>query len=304
MRLKTMLIACLLMASTGCQAIQLRDKTLDQAHTWTDIQYRQVLDNLAMLSCRPSALPYFSVAGTATTSINQTVGVNYALGADLITSAGRFLGRYLFDHQTVTPTASQVAAEQWNSAATTNPDELQLMRSLYQRALGISISQKYEDNLNSFFGKKPERLAAALPGWYHVASRQRVPACACYVGHYCDTYVWVDTADVDHLTRFTLAILDIATTASTSPKNQPDPKVIADQIKALSDILKDNSLNLTKDEKDKIISCITNLVKSIPAGSNTIARTSTAAEADNEFQPDHERKNFFNPLAVPPLGQP
>ncbi len=58
------------------------------------------------------------------------------------------------------------------------------------------------------------------PGWFKVGKKQEIPKRGvCYVGHYRDTYVWVMRSHQDDLTRFTLALLEIATAktfASTS----------------------------------------------------------------------------------------
>lgn len=50
-------------------------------------------------------------------------------------------------------------------------------------------------------------------GWFGRRCRRDVPNAACYVGHCCDTYVWVLPVGVKALSRFTLSILDLATAA-------------------------------------------------------------------------------------------
>jgi len=54
-------------------------------------------------------------------------------------------------------------------------------------------------------------ISALKPGWFNVGQRRDVPKNARYVGHYCDTYVWVAPENGELLTRHTLAILDIHT---------------------------------------------------------------------------------------------
>ena len=46
-------------------------------------------------------------------------------------------------------------------------------------------------------------------GWFCVGRKSDVPKDACFVGHYCETYVWVPPQGVDDLSRFTLIILAI-----------------------------------------------------------------------------------------------
>lgn len=54
-------------------------------------------------------------------------------------------------------------------------------------------------------------ISALKPGWFGVGRKRDVPKDACYVGCYCNTYVWVLPENVELLTRLTLAILDIHT---------------------------------------------------------------------------------------------
>ena len=67
-------------------------------------------------------------------------------------------------------------------------------------------------------------ISALKPGWFRVGQKRDVPKHACYVGRYCNTYVWVPPENVELLTRLTLAILDIHTFKSTrigGPRVQP-----------------------------------------------------------------------------------
>ena len=55
---------------------------------------------------------------------------------------------------------------------------------------------------------------ALRPGQYGRACRRNVPRTACYVGSHGDTCIWVETQNMEMLTRMTLAILDIHTLRS------------------------------------------------------------------------------------------
>lgn len=46
-------------------------------------------------------------------------------------------------------------------------------------------------------------------GWFCVGCKKDVPPDACFVGHYCDRYVWVPSDRVDDLSHFTLIVLGI-----------------------------------------------------------------------------------------------
>jgi len=67
-------------------------------------------------------------------------------------------------------------------------------------------------------------ISGIKPGWFGIGRKRDVPKHACYVGRYCDTYVWVPPQNVELLTRLTLAILDIHTYKSNrigGPRAQP-----------------------------------------------------------------------------------
>ncbi len=46
-------------------------------------------------------------------------------------------------------------------------------------------------------------------GWFCVGRKRDVPKDACFVGHYCDNYVWVMSEHVQDLSQFTLIVLAI-----------------------------------------------------------------------------------------------
>ena len=54
-------------------------------------------------------------------------------------------------------------------------------------------------------------ISALKPGWLGVGQKRDLPKDAAYVGQYGRTYVWVAPANLEALTRLTLAILDIHT---------------------------------------------------------------------------------------------
>lgn len=62
-------------------------------------------------------------------------------------------------------------------------------------------------------------IGASMAEWFILTKcRKDIPKHACYVGRYCDMWVWVPEENVRELSLFTLAILDIATATASSPK--------------------------------------------------------------------------------------
>lgn len=185
----------------GCTHVQLRRITLNQENTLTDLQFKQVMDNLAMFVHNPGTLPYFALSSSGTSQVSDTEGpVTGGLAWSPTTG-------------NVGVSASRQLTEGWGLAPIMDPDRLDRMRCAYQAIIGIP-NVNCDDclkKLQDFFGPNVN-LAERLPrGWFGAGKKKDVPHNACYVGHYCDTFVWVLPDGIDGLTRFTLTILDLAT---------------------------------------------------------------------------------------------
>ncbi len=332
MRLPTTLVVSALCVA-GCQHIELRNHTLRTASTISDLQYQQVLNNLAMFCANPNSLPYFSVAGTGVTQITNVVNANGTFNWDKQFFNGKALSFY-FDKAATMFGAMQTSNEQWNTGSIVNPDELLLMRCVYQKTVNAGDGKcDCERKVATFFQKKPCYLEAMQPGWYCVGHKHDVPKCAAYVGCWGDTYVWVMPDQLDYLTRLTLAILDLATAA---PPNGvlviPNP--VQDQIKALTQRVRDledmvryypkpaagtpDPQELV-DLRDRLRTTTQKLVRLLALAGKTREELATmhaaaTAEVQGEIQlflqPPPElpeqllspRKNFYNPIQ--PAGVP
>lgn len=202
----------------GCQSIMLERYTLSQARTLSDLQYAEVLSNLAMFAENPSALPYYSLTGTGINRLDHTAQASFTPSIDLLLNPAKTLYEYYGDKLGFSLQGTHLNSEQWTSAAVLNPDELKLMRCAYRRALGVLDPNC--GKLDQFFDGKPESLAVMAPGWFCIGPHSAVPPHACYVGHYHKTYAWVPAHNLECLTQFTLAILDIGTAL---PLDKPGP---------------------------------------------------------------------------------
>jgi hypothetical protein len=205
----------LLLFTCGCQAIQVERMANRLTSTVPDLYEREVLNNLAMLAAKPSAIPYFGLVQQGTSANTRTVSANYMPGWDMITASGYFLGRTVFDKQTAQFQGQFANADTFQMAPISDPDKLLLIQAAIHKVLNIPT--EYDAMLNFFFSTHSpwahyEQMTQ--PGWFIVGKKKDVPKHACYVGRYCDTYVWVPPERVADLTRFTFAILDIATIAS------------------------------------------------------------------------------------------
>ena len=233
------LLGILVSSQIGCQSIQLENHTLRQAKTLTDLQYKMVLDNLAMIDQNPAALPYFSAAGTGLTNIQQSANANFSPSVDLLLNPAKIY-RYYSDKFGYGGTATQTNLEQWTTASILNPDELDLMRCAYRKTLGCS-SPDCDQKLQAYFlPRHPDELAAMSPGWLSIGGKRELPPKkAAYVGCYRGHIVWVMPDKVEPLTRLTLAILDIATALpanATTTRIDPNAAVTASNATKLKDL--------------------------------------------------------------------
>jgi hypothetical protein len=109
----------------GCTSQRLRTSIVSQTSTLTELQYQQVLGNLAMLSIDPDALPAHANLrdGSAQIQDNGQAGV----GATLTHTS----------EATPAVSGSRTVVEQWGLTPVTDVIELKLLRIAYRRALEI-----------------------------------------------------------------------------------------------------------------------------------------------------------------------
>ena len=240
--LSATLLVCV-STQVGCQSLQLENHTMRQAKTLTDLQYRQVLDNLAMFSVNPGSLPFFSAAGTGQTNVSQAATANFTPSVDLLLNPAKTLYRYYADKYGYGVSGTQTNLEQWTTASVLNPDELKLMQCVYQKVLGFQppSPDTCDQRLMDFFKNNLELWDALDRKWLCVGlNGEKPPREAAFVGRYNKRFVWVMPQNVGYLSRVTLAILDIATalpTSSTSSKigdKGAKVKALQDQLTALS----------------------------------------------------------------------
>jgi hypothetical protein len=221
-------------ALSGCTHRQLTRSTVLATGTVMDIQYRTVLNNLALLSCHPEALP---------SHIDLTDGVVQVSDEAAFGTSGGFTALAGdFGIERYGPSGSRNVSEQWGTDAVIDPQRLTGLQDLYRTALGLSPlpppntvahlrRAKPQDGKDGGKGgpggdsgappspgsgpsgadrSVPIELLLSdvpPPGWFHVGGRKDVPKNACYVGRYGDRYAWVTPDGVPGLARFTVTVL-------------------------------------------------------------------------------------------------
>jgi hypothetical protein len=167
----------------GCMNQQLRYSAGRTTRSLPDLQYQQVVDNLARIASNPGYLPYLAVAGQG--SVQVTDGGNSSLGLEI--SSG------ILSSGLLSVGASRSVTGTWNMGTITSPEKLRAMQVIYQNAV------------------RGAALGEPAFGWLHVGSRHDLPRQACYVGRQGGVYAWVMPEGIGGLSDLTLAIIDIAT---------------------------------------------------------------------------------------------
>jgi hypothetical protein len=125
MRVARFIFAIGLACLTGCTTGRLRQRTVNQGGSLPELQYQQVLDNLAQFAANPSALPWHVNLREGTTQITDSIsgGAAIDLGPP-VTWFPQLLG-------------SRTAVAQWGMSPVIDATELRLLRIAYRRAHGV-----------------------------------------------------------------------------------------------------------------------------------------------------------------------
>jgi hypothetical protein len=213
-----------LVAASGCQThLALRDDTLRTTGTLTDLNYQQVLNNLAMFVANPSALPSVAVVNAGTVTVADQKSYNgSATYSPTLTFAQQGGGALPILSLLFNPGAQRNITENWSLAPVTDIDNLRRIRCAFQ-LLVLDQGQTADcenclELLKRFYLGETDRMDCVIPkGWFHAGCQKDVPKDACQVGRYHDTYVWVLPDGLDGLTRFTMTVIDLATGKPHAP---------------------------------------------------------------------------------------
>lgn len=124
--MRSALIIGVIMASSlsGCTADRLRQRLINQGATLPELQYQQVLDNLALFAVNPDALPWHVNLreGTSQVTDSASLGAAVDLGPPTDTLPQIF--------------GTRTAVAQWGGSPVIDTLELRLLRVAYRRAFG------------------------------------------------------------------------------------------------------------------------------------------------------------------------
>jgi hypothetical protein len=242
----------ILASLSGCAHVQLRHNAVNQAAAVGEFEQQEVMDNLAMFVNNINSFPHFSFPNQTATSVTDqdSAGMTPAWsrpvtsGASVVSGAFKTppkFADFLFGTLGLNFNAQRQSQEGFTITPINDPHKLELMRCAYQQAVAScgcgTMSKNCPDcqaKFNSFYTGDPEGKISEQGGggitseclkgkcWFHVGCKGDVPKhCDClWVGHYCGTYVWVDAAGRDELTKLTLAILDYALNSPPTKRNK------------------------------------------------------------------------------------
>lgn len=216
-------VLAVLPALGGCAThANLRDNTTRTAATLTDLNYQQVLNNVAMFAASPAALPAVAVVNSGTVTVtDQTAAAAGATYAPTLTFAKQGGGALPILSLFFNPSAQRQLTENWTMTPVTDIDSLRRIRCAYQLLVSrgrTSDCANCRQLLEDFFLGEADRMDCLIPtGWYGVGCKKDVPRDACHVGRSGDTYAWVTADGLEGLSRFTMTVLELATGKPHAP---------------------------------------------------------------------------------------
>jgi hypothetical protein len=150
--------------------------------------------------------------------------------------------------------AQRSVTENWSLTPITDADNLRRLRCAYRLLVMGDATPNYDfcrKQMKEFFTGEEAALVDYYPprGWYGVGAKKDVPKCACYVGHHCNTYVWVTSEGMNDLALFAMGALDLATGKLRTPqrtvvrkyKGEPKPENLVE-----------TKVTTTEDDEDAI----------------------------------------------------
>jgi hypothetical protein len=115
-------LACM----AGCTSGRLRQRTVNQGSTLPELQYQQVLDNLAQFATNPATLPWHVNLREGTSQVTDSLSGGAAVDiGPPVTWFPQLFG-------------SRTAVAQWGVSPVIDATELRLLRIAYRRAHGVA----------------------------------------------------------------------------------------------------------------------------------------------------------------------
>ena len=216
--------AVIFSALTGCTEEALRRDTALTSATLTELNFQQVLDNVARFQENPDTVPSFAVPSAGTISISDQAGVGASpTYSPTLTNAEQGGGALPILSILFPFTVQRSVTENWSVTPVTDADCLRRLRCAFRLlAMGDAAPNAAfcKQQMGEFFVGEEANLVDYFPprGWYSVGAHKDVPKDARYVGHHGTTYVWVTQEGMNGLAVFAMGALDMATGKLHTPQ--------------------------------------------------------------------------------------
>ena len=109
----------------GCMSQQLRFTARRTVNALPDLQYQQVIDNLAKIAANPGFLPYLAVAGQGSVQVTDNGSSTLALN----------MSRAALAPGSLSLGASRNVTGTWSLGTITSPEKIRSMQAVYLRAI-------------------------------------------------------------------------------------------------------------------------------------------------------------------------
>lgn len=211
-------------ALTGCTHVALRNNTVETTDTLADLQYQQVLDNLARFQDDPDTVPSFAVVTAGTVTVNDQFGTGISPTYSPTLTNAQQAGGALPILSLLFPTSVQrTVSENWSLTPVVDADHLRRLRCAYRLVVMGDATPNLafcEQQMQEFFAGEEAGLVEYFPprGWYGSGRKGDVPKGASYVGHHGSTFVWVMPSGRNDLALFTMGALDLANGELRTPQ--------------------------------------------------------------------------------------
>jgi hypothetical protein len=199
----------------GCTWTALRQQSVELSGAGADLRYREVIENLAMISANPWTLPSYS--SIYASSMDVTDGVQVDGATTWIHSISAPSG---FSSQTLDIPASRSVKGAFTLDPTIAPEKLRALRAACQWVLFPDVA--YPDRAilgtygpgmpaGNYFGVDKDLSEVCQFSWLGKGrSRLDVPRSACYWAHCGSCYVWVCPDGMECFSRFVLVCQRLA----------------------------------------------------------------------------------------------
>jgi hypothetical protein len=200
----------------GCTWTALRQQSVELSGAGADLRYREVIENLAMISADPWRLPSYSSIYAGAMDILDAVEVDGT--TTWVHSLPNPSG---FSSQTLDIPASRAMKGTLTLDPTIVPEKLRALRAACQWAVFSAVYSEADFRLleayradlppGNYFGVKKDLEDICKFKWLGKGcSRRDVPKNACYWAHCGKAYVWVCPEGMESFSRFVLVCQKIA----------------------------------------------------------------------------------------------